>query len=499
MAYRRAMPIAPEQLGLLYPGPFPAYLYGRASRDPKKKGRSVESQLTEGREVCDDNDWPIVGEFPDVDRSASRYARRGRERFEEMIEGIEKGVPRILVAFEASRYYRDLEVYIRLRNACMAAGVLLCYNGTVYDLSKRSDRKATAQDAIQAEDEAEGIRERNLRTVRLNAKAGAPHGRLLYGYARRYDPDSGDLIEQYPHPERADVVREIFKRIAAGESSYAIVRDLNARGVPHNVRPWAEDHVAGMVRNPAYIGRRIHQGADIGKATWAPIVDEETFYAVRAIVKNPARRSTRERAVQHLLSGLVTCGVCGAMLRVQKNRGYKSYICSAGFCVSMREDKLDAYIEEAAVAWLSSPEAADAFQPEAASGDRTAEARAKLAALEGQLAEARSLAGTVDANGAPGLTIASLAALETQLAPQIDQARAIAETSAVPPAVRALAGREDVDVLWESYTLTQKRMILRLIVQPRLNRARSIGIRQIEPGRITPGFYGTPEFRTDAG
>lgn len=489
------MPIAPEQLGLLYPGPFDAYLYGRASRDPKKRGRSVESQLREGRQLCTDNDWPMVGEFTDVDRSASRYARRGREQFEEMLEGIEKGVPRILVAFEASRYYRDLEAYLRLRNACMAAGVLLCYNGTVYDLSKRVDRKATAQDALQAEDEAEGIRERNLRTVRQNAREGRPHGRLLYGYARRYDPDTGELVEQYPHPERAEIVREVFRRIAAGESSYAIVRDLNSRGVTRPNRRWAEDHLFGMLRNPAYIGRRVHQGVDVGAAAWPGIVDEETYYAVQAIVRDPARRSTRERAIRHLLSGIVHCGVCKALLRVQKNRGYNSYICSRGFCVSMREDKLDAYVEEAVIEWLASKAAVDAFRPASASGDLAA-ARARLAALTRQLTEAQELASSLGADGLPRLSALSLAALEQQLAPQIERARREAEAVGVPPVLRDLVGAADVDERWQDYTLPQKRMVIQKVVHPSVNRARGIGVRAIEPGRIGLLFAGQPGFTT---
>ncbi|MDX2863297.1 recombinase family protein, partial [Streptomyces scabiei] len=86
------MPIAPEFLRLAYPGQeFPAYLYGRASRDPKRKGRSVQSQLDEGRATCLDSGWPIAGEFKDVDRSASAYARRTRDEFEEMIAGIQAG------------------------------------------------------------------------------------------------------------------------------------------------------------------------------------------------------------------------------------------------------------------------------------------------------------------------------------------------------------------------------------------------------------------------
>ncbi|MDX2863413.1 hypothetical protein, partial [Streptomyces scabiei] len=81
--------------------------------------------------------------------------------------------------------------------------MLLCYNGQVYDLSKSADRKATAQDAVNAEGEADDIRERNLRTTRLNAKRGGAHGPVPDGYKRRYDPDSGDLVDQIPHPDRA--------------------------------------------------------------------------------------------------------------------------------------------------------------------------------------------------------------------------------------------------------------------------------------------------------
>ncbi|MFE5872875.1 recombinase family protein, partial [Streptomyces roseifaciens] len=121
------MPIAPEHLHLMYEGPFYAYLYGRNSQDPRKKGSSVKDQLDEGHELCEGNNWPVVDVFRDVGVSASRHARKNRKDFEAMIEGINAGKCRIVVAWEASRYYR----------------------------------KATAQDALQAEDEVEGIRDRN--------------------------------------------------------------------------------------------------------------------------------------------------------------------------------------------------------------------------------------------------------------------------------------------------------------------------------------------------
>ena len=489
------MPIAPEHLALLYTGPFDAYLYGRASRDPSKKGRSVNSQLSEGRELCNEHGWPIKAEFRDVDRSASRYATKSRERFEKMIEGIEVGDCRILVAWEASRYYRDLEVYLRLRNVCMANGVLLCYNGTVYDLSKRSDRKATAQDALQAEDEAEGIRDRNLRTVRLNAKAGGPHGRILWGYARRYDPDTGDLLEQYPHPERAKVVLQIFERVAAGESEYSIVRDLRTKGDRLPGIRWEQHHLVSMLRNPAYKGRRIHQGKDVGAATWDPIVEDDLFDAVQQIVTAPERLTTKSWAVVHLLSGIARCGVCETAphLKIINNRGIKSYQCSEKFDVSMSEAKLDAYVEEAVIHYLESKAATAAF---ASTSDqkRTAAARALHAQLQRQLDEARKAASQMGPEGKPALSIASLATLEASLIPQIEQARADAQTLNVPPVLRGLIGRPNLDATWEDMAIEQRRAVIRAVVNVRLMKSRVSGLRTIEPGRIRLTFYGEPGF-----
>lgn len=491
------MPIAPEHLALLYTGPFDAYLYGRNSRDMKKKGieSSVGDQLADGREICDANGWPIKREFADPGRSASRYAKRERKDFEEMIAGIEAGECRILVAWEASRYYRDLEVYVRLRSVCMAAGVLLCYNGTVYDLSKRADRKATAQDALQAEDEAEGIRDRNLRTVRLNAKAGNPHGRILWGYARRYDPDTGDLAEQYPHPDRAKIVKKIFDRVAAGETEYSILQNLRAEGERLPDIRWEQHHLREMLRNPAYKGRRIHQGTDVGKATWPALVKAETFDAVQMIISRPERQTTRSSAVAHLLSGLGRCGECGTLppLRVLKNRNYLAYQCPEKFNTVMREDKLDAYVEEAVIEWLGSKAAAAAFATNSEQERMTA-ARLRESQMQAQLNEARAQAAKFGPGGQPMLSIQSLAALEATLTPLIAEARQEAEAVTVPPLLRGIIGQPNVDAIWDDLSMAQRRAVLRAVVNIRLMKARARGVRTIEPGRIVLTFVGEPGF-----
>jgi DNA invertase Pin-like site-specific DNA recombinase len=494
------MPIAPEYLHLVYPDTtFDALLYGRASRDPKKKGRSVADQIDSGRELCETHGWPVAEVFDqDVDRSASRHARRKRKDFEALLAAIEAGKGRIVVAWEASRYYRDIEAYIQLRNACMGNGVLLCYNGQVYDLSKREDRKATAQDAIAAEDEAEGIRDRVMRTTRAQAKKGAPHGRILWGYARRYDPETGDLIEQYEHPERGPIVREIFERIAGGETEYAILQDLRERGERLPGVQWEYYHFPSMLRNVGYIGRRVHQGKDIGPAEWPALVPEELFHAVQRIVSNPGRRSTRDYSVKHLLSGIARCGECPdhLPLRVLKARGYLTYNCPAKFDTVMRQDKLDAYVEEAVITWLGSKAAVAAFQSN--EQEKKAEkARARYEALSEQLAKAREKAVRFGEDNKPELSVESLAAMEAQLIPQIEKAKADAEEVHAPPLLRGLVGRPDVDTIWnDRLTIEQRRAVLRGVVNIQLHKARARGVRSIEPGRVQLTFVGEEGFRS---
>lgn len=501
------MPVAPEYLHLVYPGPFPAFLYGRASHDPQKRGRSVSDQLYEGRALCEQYGWPVVGVFDkDVDRSASRHAKKTRADFEAMLDGIAAGKCRIVVAWEASRYYRDLEAYVRLRNACYAAGVLLCYNGAIYDLSKRADRKATAQDALQAEDEAEAISDRQLRTKRRMAEQGRPGGRTPFGYVRRYDPDTGDLEGQYRHPKRARLVAEVFAMVDSSQTTYAAAAWLEAQpnGKHPSGIPWDAHRVRSMLMNPAYIGKRVFRGEVVGDGLWDPISDdpgfEAQFYRVQAILKDPTRLKHQGTRVRHLLSHLALCGECGdhVVLTTIKGRRGRKYNCKATGNTSMPVDTLNAVVEEAVLTWLSSDAAKDAFRPDADHEAEAALARARLKGMQDQLDDARRQARTFDAEGRPGLSVMSLASLEKELAPLIgEQQDKVEASSGVPPLVRQLMDSPDIESMWEDdLVLPQQREVIRTIVTVRLRKASRRGIRTVEPGRVELSFVGQPGFKS---
>ncbi|MGW1533937.1 recombinase family protein [Streptomyces aureus] len=515
------MPVDPEYLHLVYEGPFPALLYGRNSRDPNKKGRSVADQLAVGHELCDNHGWPVAGVFKDTGISASRHAKKSRDEFEELLTAIRERKGRIVVAFEASRYYRDLEVYVRLRNACYESDVLLCYNGQVFDLSKRQDRNITGNDALKAEDEAEGIRDRNLRTVRRNAQKGQPHGRVLWGYARRYDRDTGELVEQYEHKTRGPYVLQAMQRVDSGHSTHAVALWLNSeKDAAHpGGLPWTALAVKRMLLNPGYIGKRVFQGKVTGDATWPPIKGLDTaegramYTRVKKKLTDPRRRTMRDSKVVHLLSLIALCGECGDHARLKvahRIKGKPYYKCSEAFDSGMAEDRLDAYVEQALLAWLSRKEAARAaLIPDQAKAREDANAAQELIdAYNEQLDEARELARTFNDKGRPLLSARSLSALEQDLEPRIEEAQKKVEgVTGVSPLVQRLLSAQDPAEVWDGVeatedsparaglTLEQKREAIRMLVTIRLFKASRPGVRAIEPERIKLAFRGDPAFR----
>ncbi|MFJ9448223.1 recombinase family protein [Kitasatospora sp. NPDC101235] len=456
-----------------------AFLYARASRDLKGRGSSTTAQMTENRREAEDRGWLVVGEFTDDNRSASRYAKRVRTHFADMVERVRAGEADVIVTWENSRLQRDLEVYVQIRQLCMETSTLWCYGGDVYDMRRRQDRKRTALDAVASEDEVEVIRDRNLRTVRLNAEAMRPHGRVLTGYQRRYDPDTGDLIDQVPDPVWAPIVRRVFAEFVGGTSPYSIARGLNRDGIRTSTgKEWREGGILAILARPTYAGYRVFQGEIIGKAGWDPLIDDLTWQQTKAILADPERRRTRSSTVVHLLVGIARCGVCTGPLRAVDSPEGLKYGCRDNFCVAILAEVLEAYVEYRLLHWLASPDAAAAFQDPTRSADADA-AVALVAKLTVELDTARAAAK------AGTLSVASLIAVEAGLLPRLSEAQAAADAFTVAsPLLVSLMGRDDVDKRWQALTLEQKRSVLRETAAITLNRATRKGDSTLREGRI---------------
>lgn len=483
--------------------PLRAGIYGRASQDRTKRGRSVRDQIADCRHECSVRGWTVVDEYIDLDRSASRHARKTREDYGRLMADIQAGRLDVLVSWESSRVSRDLEVYVKLRKLCTETGVLWCYNGTVYDMRKGADRTTTAIMAMMAEAEADSMQERSARTTRLSAGRGTPHGKIPFGYARKYDPDDGHLLGQVPHPEHADVVLDLFQRAAARESVRSLTLTLGQyvpKATPHGV--------VYLLHNRTYIGLRSHHGQHV-KATWEPIVSEALFWRVQEIIDNPARRSTRDTRAVHLLSGIAMCAVCKEcipadrplvglrIVRPGTRDGRKPrYFCRPANHVGIGSERLDAYVEEHLLLWLKSAQAATAF---AAKDDGALEeARGRSARIRVQLQEARAMAAEFDqATGMPLLSVASLADMERRLVPMAAQAEEdLRRLAAVgdPVLDQLLADPARVEAAWGRLGMEQRRHAVRNLVNVTLHKAEVMGSHRLDDSRVTLTFVSQPGF-----
>ncbi len=445
-----------------------AVIYCRVSNDPNASGRSVTEQEAECRALCERNGWTVADVLVDNDRGASRYSRKDRPAYRKLRRVLQEGDA--LVTWEASRAQRDLGAYVQLRELCVERRVLWCYSGRVYDLSRGDDRFTTGLDALLAEKEVDQTRDRVLRGVRANLAAGKPHGKLPYGYRILRDAESGEAIDRVPDEAMAPIVREMARRTLAGEAMYAIVNDLNARGIP-GPRPgrdgepvaWLPAVARRMIENPTYAGLRTHRGEVTGPATWQGLLTVDEHERIKAIFADPKRRSNhRGSAPRWLLSGIAECGVCGTGVRRQKNRGYGTYVCPDSFCVSRGVESVDGLVVESVLRRL---ESVDVVEHLGEQDSAAADARAELEALRARLE------AFTDSAADGELTPAALARIEQRLRPQIAEAERQVRASFSSPLVAELAGPH-ARTRWAELSIEDRRSVVKAIATVRILKSR---------------------------
>ncbi|GIJ45803.1 site-specific recombinase DNA invertase Pin [Virgisporangium aliadipatigenens] len=445
-----------------------AAIYSRVSSDDERQGRSVGEQEAECRAVAERERWTVAenAAFVDNDRSASRYARKKRPGFADMLAYLEAGEADVLLLWESSRGSRRLAEWAALLDLVRDQGmhVHVVTHGRTYDPRRARDMRSLQDDGVDAEHESGKTSERILRAVRGNAARGRPHGKLLYGYGRRYD-DRGQFVEQFPDPLQAPVVVELGRRVLAGESLKRIVADLNAREV---VSPggsvWTSNEVRRVLLNPAYVGKRVHQGKVMGEALWPAILKQDDFDRLTALLTDPRRKTVRDPSIKHMLTGAARCGICDGRMRVKRIRTYQAYVCSSGYCVSIRVESLESFIERLVIERVSRPDAAGIFTRGNEAAERAVEAAEELAKLRSRLD------GFVAEAAAGRLTPGMLARVESELAPKIAEAERQAKPVPVHPELAALdVGRPRQ--WWDGLSLAGRRMAVQALMAVRVERA----------------------------
>lgn len=343
------------------PHPAHAIALVRISDDPDGRAVGVGRQEEDCRALAVRLGWTI-GEVV-VENDTSAYSTRQtldadglpvrvtkRPEFRRALKALHTGKADGLIVYDIDRLARqprDLEALIDL--AEVRGTPVQAVTGSL-DVSTSAGRAMARVLMAMANKSSEDTGRRVARAARQRAEQGQPKtdGFRPYGY----------LPDRSINPDEAAVVQEIAERILLGDSVRSIALDLNRRGISSaRGGEWRNPAVKSVVRKASVAGLREYQGEVVADGQWQPILERTTWEMVRAVLDRTAGSNTRAGGDKYLLSGIATCGACGARLYVGANRnGSKSYRCNECHRVTRSQAWLDEHVAEYVVALLNRAE-----------------------------------------------------------------------------------------------------------------------------------------------
>lgn len=334
-------------------------VYLRISKDREGRKLGVERQREDCLELCRRHGWTVVDVIEENDRSASRFSKKKRPKFDDMMVRAERREFDAIVSWSFSRLTRRaLELEARIFPAFDNHGVRFpCVDGE-HDLGTPQGRRRIREDAARNEEESDEISKRVKRESVQKAEQGRYYGgprAFGFGVVVGQDPKSGkDVWDLAPiNPTEAPVVKEWYERIAAGGSILGIRMDMHRRNIMSTAgKPWHDSSIKVVLRNPRNMGKRILHGVEY-QAGNPPIVDERVWRTVQRILDDPARKTNfNGSARKYVGAGLYVCDQCSRKVRTTygsdgRGRSFRKYACSSrdGGCGrSWQAEKIDDWV-----------------------------------------------------------------------------------------------------------------------------------------------------------
>ena len=313
--------IAPkEQIGVIY---------ARYSSHSQKDA-SIEQQIRECLAYARAQNIHIVASYED--RAVSGKTDR-RADFQRMMKDAEKGNFQYVIAWKSNRMGRNMLQAMMNEARLNDMGIRVLYAEEDFDdtaAGRFALRSMMNVNQFYSENMAEDIK-RGLHDNAINCKIT---GALPLGYKK------GEDMRYVLDPPNDDVVREIYSRVACGESFADIGADLNARGIKtRQGGPWGRSSFHRLLTNERYTGVYIY--GDIRIEGGIPqIIDKGLFWRVQEVLKTKKNPQGRHRFNgDYLLTGKLFCGYCKSPMVGFSGTGKSGKLHHYYVCQKRRLDK----------------------------------------------------------------------------------------------------------------------------------------------------------------
>lgn len=458
--------------------PVRAVIYARISSDREGDQLGVRRQIVDCERLAAFRGWTVVERYVDDDVSA--YSGKPRPAYEQMCADIEARAIDAVLIYDSDRLHRqprELEAFIDLCEAARLSNVvtvsgdldLTTHDGQLMARVKGAFAKKSSDD--------------KSRRVRRKHEELAERGKVSGGGSRPY---GFEVDRKTVRPSEAAIVKDCAKRLLAGESLRSITRTLNEQGVPAAQGGlWSEGSLRRMLGSARISGEREHHGEVVAVAEWPAIIAPEQGRQIRAVLADPSRRTSREPRT-YLLTGLLTCGLCGARL-VPRPRagGQRRYSCTkqAGGCggIAVKAEDVEALIVEAVLHRVDSPQVAAAV----AGRPKQPDAQRWYEQLEQDQAQLEQLA---TAHGEKQITFQEWLAARKPIEQRISTARKQLAKVTRASALDGYAGKGDeLRRDWGALDLSQQHSVVEAVVDHvAVGPAPVRGRNRFDESRLTP-------------
>lgn len=283
--------------------------YYRYSGGSGQTEQSIEGQRRDCELWARSHGLKICHEY--IDRHISGKTDN-REHFQQMMEDSDKHAFDILICWKTDRLARNRYDSAIYKNRLRKNGVKIVY---------AAESSVDGPEGIILEGLMESLAEYYSAELSQKLRRGIRESALkchsLGGY-HALGLTANKNHEYVIDEKQAPTVRYIFQQYAAGQSSAAIVADLNSKRLTTATgKPFNKNSIMRIVSNPQYIGTYVSKAHNVYVENAIPaIIDRELWDKVQIMVKlNRQGRAPKSARANYMLSGKLFCKLCDGSMK----------------------------------------------------------------------------------------------------------------------------------------------------------------------------------------
>lgn len=297
-----------------------AFIYCRISQDRSGEGLGVARQEEDCRALAADIGVEVVEVFTDNDMSAS--SGKKRHGYESMLSRLTE--VDMILCWHNDRLTRKMTELVRFIDLVEKNSVLVhSVTSGEYDLTTSTGKMTAHILGSVAQKEADQMAERMKRKrVELAGQSRYMGGPRPFGW----NPKGSDWAL---NEREAEALAQASHDILEGRALRSIVNEWDdperegGQLLTTFGKSWATQSLRRTLMRPRNAGLFVFNDQLMSRDVVPPIVSEEVWRAVCAVITNPNRRTNKTSTVKHLSSGIAQCP-CGSTMQPGKIKNGKN-------------------------------------------------------------------------------------------------------------------------------------------------------------------------------